>query len=293
MKKIIKYVASFFFIFLFFPVTPIAGEIVKLECTNDKGPFTLFFDSDGGKQQIFSITWNVAFTKDAIFGAIENGSGFYINFVTGEFYNNSHKIADCKFSNLKVLEKKNTEEIVPDAIEGKIIQLDEMKVQLDEMKVQLDEMKVQSDEMRVQRDEMKAQSDEMRVQRDEMKAKLNNYLLQNSSTEGSVEWHPIRCKYHGGWSGFIIYAQPFTSTNEFFTKHPDGKYSLSGIAVIDGKDLYTEIPITYISVKNANTWDVLDEGLNDWMGRAGDGDTVDQIGEVPKVSCLIDTIIPK
>ena len=53
------------------------------------------------------------------------------------------------------------------------------------------------------------------------------------------------------------------------------------------------ILISYISVKYGNTWDVLDEGLNERMGSAGDGDTVDQIGELPKVSCLIDTIILK
>ena len=150
MKKIIKYISSLFFIFLLFPMSVFAGEVVKVECTNDKGPFTLNINSDGGKQEIFSIIWNIAVTKDGII-AVNKGRGFFINFMTGEFYNNVNKFADCKFPNLEVLEKKNTEDIVANAIEGKIIQLNEMRVQLDEM----------------------------RVQRDEMKAKLNNYLLQN------------------------------------------------------------------------------------------------------------------
>jgi hypothetical protein len=122
-------------------------------------------------------------------------------------------------------------------------------------------------------------------------------LLRDNGTweeiEGSVGGHPIRCQYWGDYSGIIVYAQPFTSKNEFFSKHPNGKYSLSGQAIIDGKDLDAEIPISYIAVKNGNTWDVLEEGLNERMGHAGDGDTRKQIGSLPKITCLIDTIIPK
>jgi hypothetical protein len=225
MKKIIKYVASFFFIFLFFPVTSIAGEIVKVDCTNNNGPFTLFFDSDGGKQQIFSITWNVAFTKDAIFGAIENGSGFFINFVTGEFYNNSHKIADCKFSsNLEALKKKNTEDIVADAIEGKIIQLDEMRVQLDEM----------------------------RLQRDEMKAELNNYLLQQSSTLKNKEGSgmPIDCSWKNTVGLMVDYY--FSYVNSDYEFKPDGKYQITIYSnYINGNFRINEmVSIPYIKSKS-------------------------------------------
>lgn len=142
MKKLIKYVASFFFIFLLFPLTAIAGEIVKVECTNSNGPFTSLIDSDGGKQLLFSqpSPWNVGFAKDGIFGADKNGNGFFINFVTGEFFNNSNTYArHCKFSNLEALEKKNTEDIVSYADEGKIIQLlESIKTQQDKIDEKLD-----------------------------------------------------------------------------------------------------------------------------------------------------------
>lgn len=121
-------------------------------------------------------------------------------------------------------------------------------------------------------------------------------LEENKNIEqvmSSVEGHSIRCEYFGGWSGFIIYARPFTSTHEFFTKYQDGIYSLSGTAIVEGKDLNTQIPISYLASKKGDTWDVVDDGLNERMGSAGDGDTVDQIGELPKTSCLIDTIIAK
>ena len=114
MKKIIKYIASLFFIFLLFPMSVFAGEIVKVECTNSNGPFTSLIDSDGGKQLLFSqpSPWNVGFAKDGIFGADKNGNGFFINFVTGEFLNNSNKYADCKFPNIEVLENNNTVDAV-------------------------------------------------------------------------------------------------------------------------------------------------------------------------------------
>jgi len=99
-----------------------AGEVVKVECTNDKGPFTLNIDSDGGKQEIFSLTWNLAVTKDGII-AINEGRGIFINFMTGEFSYSGNKVADCKFPNLEVLENNNNENIVSYADEGKIIQL--------------------------------------------------------------------------------------------------------------------------------------------------------------------------
>ena len=101
MKKIIKYISSLFFIFLLFPMSVFAGEVVKVECTNDKGPFTLNINSDGGKQEIFSIMFNVAVSKDAIFGADDYGRGFFINFGTGEFYSSANKFADCKFPNMR------------------------------------------------------------------------------------------------------------------------------------------------------------------------------------------------
>jgi hypothetical protein len=122
MKKIIKYISSLFFIFLLFPMSVFAGEVVKVECTNDKGPFTLNINSDGGKQEIFSIMFNVAVSKDAIFGADDYGRGFFINFGTGEFYSSANKFADCKFPNIEVLENNNTVDDVTEVKEVEIIE---------------------------------------------------------------------------------------------------------------------------------------------------------------------------
>jgi len=56
--------------------------------------------------------FNVAVSKDAIFGADDYGRGFFINFGTGEFYSSANKFADCKFPNIEVLENNNTVDAV-------------------------------------------------------------------------------------------------------------------------------------------------------------------------------------
>ena len=124
MQNLIKYLTSLAFIFLLFPMSVFAGEVVKVECTNSNGPFTSLIDSDGGKQLLFSqpSPWNVGFAKDGIFGADKNGNGFFINFVTGEFLNNSNKYADCKFPNIEVLENNNTVDAVMNTVDAVMIE---------------------------------------------------------------------------------------------------------------------------------------------------------------------------
>jgi len=141
MKKIIKYVVSFFVVFLLFPMSVIAGEIIEAKCTDNllTQSFSLLIDSTGGKQKLFAEESNVAFSKDEVFGVDDSGRGFIINFVTGQFYTNGKKYGNCRFSNLKALEKKNTVDIVADPDEGKIIQLlESIKIQQDKIDEKLD-----------------------------------------------------------------------------------------------------------------------------------------------------------
>lgn len=218
---------SFSFIFLLFPVTLIAGEIIKAECINyNNEPISFSIDSDGGKQQLFVEKMNVGFNKDGLFGVIDSGDyGWFINLKTGEFYSAGKKFADCKLSNLEALKKKNTEDIVADAIEGKIIQLDEMKAQLDEMK----------------------------VERDEMKAELNNYLLQQSSTLKNKEGSgmPIDCSWKN-MLNTLMADYYFSYVNSDYEFKPDGKYQITIYSnYINGNFRINEmVSIPYIKSKS-------------------------------------------
>ena len=162
MKKIIKYVVSFSFIFLLFPVSVIAGEIIEAECTlGESEILLLLLDSDGGKQNLMGTEMNVLFTKDKVVMSKDNVEDkVIIDFKSGNLFMNglSSAAVVCKFSNLEALEKENTvdteEEVQEkentvdaasdtDADEGKIIQLlESMKTQLDEMKTQLNRIEV-------------------------------------------------------------------------------------------------------------------------------------------------------
>lgn len=124
MKKIIKYISSLFFIFMLFPVSVIAGENIKMDCTSDLvEPFSFLVDSDGGKLQLFNKEMDVIILKDKLFGIDNMGFGFLMYFKDGKLNWGGTKVADCKFSNLEVLENNNNENIVAHADEGKIIQL--------------------------------------------------------------------------------------------------------------------------------------------------------------------------
>ena len=147
MKKIIKYVVSFSFIFLLFPVSVIAGEIIEAECTlGESEILLLLLDSDGGKQNLMGTEMNVLFTKDKVVMSKDNVEDkVIIDFKSGNLFMNGLSAAVCKFSNLEALEKENTVDAASDtdADEGKIIQLlESMKTQLDEMKTQLNRIEV-------------------------------------------------------------------------------------------------------------------------------------------------------
>ena len=132
MKKIIKYVVSFSFIFLLFPVSVIAGEIIEAECTGDDGTgddetILILMDTDGGKQNLGGQELDVTFTKDKA-KLIDNWGGtVVIDFKNGNFYVNGEKKAICKFSNLEALEKESTVNADADA-EVEVTELQEPKI---------------------------------------------------------------------------------------------------------------------------------------------------------------------
>ena len=235
MKRIIKLAMIFPFVFLLFPVTTIAGEIIEAECS--RGSKTTFFllDSDGGKTNFKGREFDFIITKDqAIISlGIDNESvQLVVDFKNGNLIMDGDKVADCKFSNLEALKKKNTEDIVTDAIEEKIVQLDEM---------------------RAQRDEMRAQRDEMRAQRDEMSAQLNNYLLQNSSTLKNKEGSgmPIDCSWKY-MLNTLMADYYFSYVNSDYEFKPDGKYQITIYSnYINGNFRINEmVSIPYIKSKS-------------------------------------------
>jgi len=105
MKKIIKYVVSFSFVFLLFPVSVIAGEVIEAECTKSSGSEIVLFllDSDGGIQNIAGEEADVIFTKDKAKLTDNRGNTLVFDFENGSFYLNGEKKADCKFSNLEAI----------------------------------------------------------------------------------------------------------------------------------------------------------------------------------------------
>ena len=104
---------SFSFIFLLFPMSVFAGENIEMECfhpSDESKSFSIVLDSDGGKQKLFGQELNVTFTKDKalITPDVSGVPPLTIDFVTGDYSVDGIKKADCKFSNLEALEKKNT-----------------------------------------------------------------------------------------------------------------------------------------------------------------------------------------
>ena len=129
MKKIIKYVVSFSFIFLLFPVSVIAGEIIEAECTKSSGSEIVLFllDSDGGIQNIAGEEADVIFTKDKAKLTDNRGGTVVIDFKNGNFYVNGEKLADCKFSNLEALGMESTVNADADE-EVEVTELQEPKI---------------------------------------------------------------------------------------------------------------------------------------------------------------------
>jgi hypothetical protein len=125
---------------MLFPVSVIAGENIKMDCTSDLvEPFSFLVDSDGGKLQLFNKEMDVVILKDKLFGIDNMGFGFLMYFKDGKLNWGGTKVADCKFSNLEVLENNNNENIVAHADEGKIIQLlESIKTQQDKIDEKLD-----------------------------------------------------------------------------------------------------------------------------------------------------------
>ena len=142
MRKVIKYVVSFFFIFLLFPIPVIAGEIIEAECEDPEWVYlnevkmNLLIDTDGGKQIIADENFeDVTFTKDKVVMKDSYGDKLIIDIESGSLYLNGKNIGHCKFSNLEVLEKGNT----ADADDGEIIQLlESIKIQQDKILEKLD-----------------------------------------------------------------------------------------------------------------------------------------------------------
>ena len=112
MKKLIKYLMSFSFVFLLFPVSVIAGELIEAECTMDhdkEKTVLLLLDSDGGKQNVAGSNWTVSFTKNkAVMVLASTGDELILDFEVGQALRNGTKLGVCKFSNLEALEKTNT-----------------------------------------------------------------------------------------------------------------------------------------------------------------------------------------
>jgi len=166
MKKIIKFAMSFSFVFLLFPVSVIAGELIEVECTDESvGSKTLFIllDSDGGKTNVMGKDLDLMFTKDKAIMTKDNEPGqMILDFKSGNLIVNGEKLAFCKFSNLEALGMENTEDAASDTeeVEQKktnildavsedkeveIIQLlESMKTQLDKIETKLDVSRVQS-----------------------------------------------------------------------------------------------------------------------------------------------------
>ena len=130
MKKIIKYLISFSLVFLFFPVSVVAGEIIEAECTlGESEILLLLLDSDGGKQNLMGTEMNVLFTKDKVVMSKDNVEDkVIIDFKSGNLFMNglSSAAVVCKFSNLEALEKKSTVNNDADA-EVKVTELQESK----------------------------------------------------------------------------------------------------------------------------------------------------------------------
>ena len=112
MKKIIKCVRSFYFIFLLFPMPVIAGELIEADCTWEGGKFLFFVETGGGKQNVLNKDYDVTFPKDKVMLTPNTGHIIIVDFKNGIFYKAGKKLADCKFSNLEALKKKNTTEAV-------------------------------------------------------------------------------------------------------------------------------------------------------------------------------------
>ena len=142
MRKVIKYVVSFFFIFLLFPISLIAGEIIEADCEDPEWVYLnevkmrLLINTDGGKQTIADENFaDVTFTKDKVVMKERDGDTLTIDIESGSLYYNGKNIGHCIFSNLEVLEKGNT----ADADDGEIIQLlESIKIQQDKILEKLD-----------------------------------------------------------------------------------------------------------------------------------------------------------
>ena len=168
MKRIIKLAMSFSLVFLLFPVSIVAGEIIEVECTGESvGSKTLFIllDTDGGKTNVMGTDLDLNFTKDkAILTNVNEPGQMILDFKSGNLIVNGEKLAFCKFSNLEALGMENTEDAASDAEkveqektnilvavsedkEVEIIQLlESMKTQLDKIEAKLDVIKVQGKE---------------------------------------------------------------------------------------------------------------------------------------------------
>ena len=158
MKKIIKYLMSFSFVFLLFPVSVVAGEVIEAECTANNETKLFLIGAEGGKQNIAGTEMNVIFTNNKVVLTPDNGVGkVIIDFESGQLFFNAEKSADCKFLNLDVLENKNnadTEKVeqektnILDAVsedkEVEIIQLlESMKIRLNKLEKKLDALNEQ------------------------------------------------------------------------------------------------------------------------------------------------------
>ena len=156
---------SFSFVFLLFPVSVIAGEIIEVECTGDSvGSKTLFIllDTDGGKTNVMGTDLDLNFTKDkAILTNVNEPGQMILDFKSGNLIVNGEKLAFCKFSNLEALGMENTEDAALDAEkvgqektnildavsedkEVEVIQLlESMKIRLNKLEKKLDALNEQ------------------------------------------------------------------------------------------------------------------------------------------------------
>ena len=125
MKKLIKYVVSFFFVFLLFPMSVIAGELIEFECVGEIGFFVV--DSDGGNQHIAGENVNVIFTKDKLVANANNGTQLIVDFESGKMFIDGEKFGDCKVFNLEALEKANTMDAVVEDKAMEVTKLQESK----------------------------------------------------------------------------------------------------------------------------------------------------------------------
>ena len=146
MKKIIKYISSLFFIFLLFPMSVFAEEIITATCevtgSDEIGLFLI--SNDGGSQYVdfFEENAEVTLSKDKVLMRLESSGLMVIDFKNGDWFFAGEKVGVCEFSNLEVLTKENT--VDSNANSGEIIQLlESMKKQLDKIESKLDVLNAQ------------------------------------------------------------------------------------------------------------------------------------------------------